>query len=98
MDRGGGHMEAPSEFLGENQAPSAQALERRFELVGKSHADHLSSGEGFIFPIAVTERIESVGGFLRGARLEQLIELRDYFWLELTHLGPRLRSFHGQGA
>ena len=96
MDRGSGHMEASREFLGENKAPSTQALKGRLELVRKSHADHLSFGEGLIFPITVTERIEAVGSLLRRARLEKLVELRDHLGLELTYLGPSLWSFDGQ--
>src|SRR4051794_4269707 len=98
MDRGGGHLEAPRKFLGENKAPPSQALKRCFELVRKTHADHLSFGERLIFPIEVTERIELVGGLLRSTRLEQLIELRDHLWLELTDLSPGLWSLDGQGA
>ena len=66
VDRGSGHMQASREFLSENKAPSTQALKRRFELVRESHADRLSFGEGFVFPITVTERVETVRGVPRG--------------------------------
>ena len=80
VDGGGGYLEARRELLGENPPPFSQSLEERFELVGRPCGEHFPCGEGFVLPIAVPQRIESVGGLVVGACLEQMIELGNHFW------------------